>query len=99
NEQKAAEVNGTTISSAELEQAVSLQRRQLTQQLQQLGEQFDPDMIDDQVLRDSVLQGLIDRAVLLEGARDANLRVSEQMIDQMLLNTPDDRKSTRLNSS
>ncbi|GGI96409.1 SurA N-terminal domain-containing protein [Halopseudomonas pertucinogena] len=89
NEQKAAEVNGTTISSAELEQAVSLQRRQLTQQLQQLGEQFDPDMIDDQVLRDSVLQGLIDRAVLLEGARDANLRVSEQMIDQMLLNTPD----------
>lgn len=89
NEQKAAEVNGTTISNAELEQAVSLQRRQLAQQLQQLGEQFDPDMIDDGVLRESVLQGLIDRAVLLEGARDARLRVSEQMIDQMLLNTPD----------
>ncbi|SDS11237.1 peptidyl-prolyl cis-trans isomerase D [Halopseudomonas litoralis] len=89
NDDKAAEVNGTVISTAEFEQAVSLQRRQLTQQLQQLGEQFDPDMIDEQLLRDSVLQGLIQRAVLLEGARDADLRVSEQMVDQMLLNTPD----------
>jgi len=88
-DQKAAEVNGNVISTAELEQAVSLQRRQLTQQLQQMGERFDPDMIDEQVLRDSVLQGLVERAVLLEGAKDANLRVSEQMIDQMLLNTPD----------
>ncbi len=89
NDQKAAEVNGTVISTAELEQAVSLQRRQLTQQLQQMGEQFDPDMIDEQLLRDSVLQGLIERAVLLEGAKDARLNISEQMIDQMLLNTPD----------
>ena len=89
NDQKAAEVNGTVISTPELEQAVSQQRRQLSQQLQQMGEQFDPDMIDDALLRDSVLQGLIDRAVLLEGAKDAKLRISEQMIDQMLLNTPD----------
>ena len=89
NDQKAAEVNDTVISNAELEQAVSLQRRQLTQQLQQLGDQFDPNMIDEQLLRDSVLQGLIQRAVLLDGARDANLRISEQMVDQMLLNTPD----------
>lgn len=89
NDQKAAEVNGTVISTPELERAVSQQRRQLSQQLQQMGEQFDPDMIDDALLRDSVLQGLIDRAVLLEGAKDARLRISEQMIDQMLLNTPD----------
>ncbi|MCO5786020.1 peptidylprolyl isomerase [Pseudomonas sp. G11-1] len=89
NDQKAAEVNGTVISTAEFEQAVSLQRRQLTQQLQQLGEQFDPDMIDERLLRESVLEGLIQRAVLLEGAQDANLRISEQMVDHMLLNTPD----------
>ncbi|MEJ6655279.1 MAG: SurA N-terminal domain-containing protein [Pseudomonas sp.] len=89
NDDKAAEVNGAVISTAEFEQAVSLQRRQLAQQLQQLGDQFDPDMIDEQLLRDSVLQGLIQRAVLLEGARDADLRISDQMVDQMLLNTPD----------
>ena len=89
NADKAAEVNGAVISTAELEQAVSQQRRQISQQLQQMGEQFDPDTIDDALLRESVLQGMIDRAVLLEGARDAKLRVSELMIDQMLLNTPD----------
>lgn len=89
NDDKAAEVNGQVISKMELEQAVSQQRRQLMQQLQQLGDQFDPDMIDDKLLRDSVLQGLVERAVLLEGASDAKLYISEQMIDQMLLNTPD----------
>ena len=89
NADKAAEVNGAVISSAELEQAVAQQRRQIVQQLQQMGDEFNPDMINDAELRHSVLQGMIDRAVLLEGAKDARLRVSEQMIDQMLLNTPD----------
>ncbi len=89
SDDKAAEVNGKVISKTELEQAVSLQRRQLMQQLQRLGDQFDPDMIDEKLLRDSVLQGLVERTVLLEGAENANLHISEQMIDHMLLNTPD----------
>lgn len=90
NEQKAAEVNDTVISRAELDQAVSLQRRQLVQQLRQMGnDNFDPSLIDDNLLRASVLDGLIERAVLLEGAANANLTVSEQMIDQLILGTPD----------
>lgn len=90
NEQKAAEVNGTVISRMELEQAVSLQRRQLIQQLRQMGnDNFDPSMIDDNLLRGSVLDGLIERAILLQGAEDARLRVSEAMIDQLILGTPD----------
>ncbi|MFN3579538.1 MAG: SurA N-terminal domain-containing protein [Pseudomonas sp.] len=89
NEQTAADVNGTVISRVELEQAVALQRRQLIQQLQQLNENFDPEMIDDNLLRDSVLDGLIERAILIEGAEKANLRISEQMIDQLILSTPD----------
>ena len=36
----AAEVNGQAISKLELEQAVALQKRQLIQQLQQMGNQF-----------------------------------------------------------
>lgn len=90
NEQTAAEVNGTVISRVELEQAVSLQRRQLIQQLRQMGnDNFDPSMIDDNLLRSSVLDGLIERAILLQGAEDARLRVSEAMIDQLILGTPD----------
>ncbi|WP_150304020.1 SurA N-terminal domain-containing protein [Pseudomonas saliphila] len=90
DDEKAAEVNGTVISKVELEQAVSLQRQQLVQQLRQMGnENFDPSLIDDNLLRASVLDGLIERAVLLEGAADADLKVSEQMIDQLILGTPD----------
>lgn len=89
NEQTAAKVDGTVISKVELEQAVALQRRQLVQQLQQLNGDFNPDMIDDALLRQSVLDGLIERAVLVEGARDFDLRISEAMIDRLILSTPD----------
>ena len=89
NEDKAAEVNDTIISRAELEQAVSLQRRQLVQQLRQMGNDIDPSMIDEDLLRQSVLDGLIERAVLLDAAQDADLRISEQMIDQLIVSTPD----------
>lgn len=89
NEQNAAAVNGTEITKFELEQAVALQRRQLVQQLQQLNDNFDPNLIDDALLRQSVLDGLIERAVLVEGARDFDLRISEAMIDRLILSTPD----------
>lgn len=89
NEQTAAEVNGTAITRIELEQAVALQRRQLVEQLQQLNDNFDPNLIDDALLRKSVLDGLIERAVLVEGAREFDLRISEAMIDQLMLATPD----------
>ncbi|UJJ33466.1 SurA N-terminal domain-containing protein [Halopseudomonas maritima] len=85
----AAEVNGQTITKLELEQAVAQQKRQLVQQLQQMGNQFDPSMIDDAFLRSSVLDGLIERAVLLQGAEDAGFQISDQMIDQLILSTPD----------
>ncbi|MEH6388335.1 MULTISPECIES: SurA N-terminal domain-containing protein [Pseudomonas] len=90
DEEKAAEVNGTVITKTELEQAVSLQRQQLIQQLRQMGnDNFDPSLIDDNLLRASVLDSLIERAVLLDGAAEADLKVSEQMIDQLILGTPD----------
>lgn len=89
NAQNAAAVNDAEISRIELDQAVAMQRRQLVQQMQQLNDSFDPAMINDNLLRESVLEDLIDRAVLLDGAQAANLRISEQMIDQLILSTPD----------
>lgn len=89
NEQTAAEVNGREISRVELDQAVAMQRRQLIQQMQQLNDSFDPSMINDNLLRESVLEDLIERAVLISGAEAANLKVTDQMIDQLILSTPD----------
>ena len=82
----AAKVNGDEISLNDLNQAVEMQRRQL---LQQLGKDFDPAMLDEKMLRESALKGLIDRKLLLQGASDSKFAFSEAAIDQVMLQTPE----------
>jgi peptidyl-prolyl cis-trans isomerase D len=82
----AAKVNGDEITTADLSQAVEMQRRQL---LQQLGKDFDPAMLDEKMLRESALKGLIDRKLLLQGAADSKFAFSEAAIDQVMLQTPE----------
>lgn len=84
--QDAAKVNGQTISQNELSQAVDMQRRQL---VQQLGKDFDPALLDDKMLREAALKGLIDRKLLLQGAEDAKFAFSEAALDQLILQTPE----------
>ena len=86
NSQNAAKVDGVEITSVELSQAVEMQRRQL---LQQLGRDFDASLLDEKLLREAALNGLIERTVLLNGARDANFAFSQQALDQVILNTPE----------
>jgi peptidyl-prolyl cis-trans isomerase D len=83
--QDAAKVNGDTISQAELGQAVEMQRRQL---MQQLGREFDPSLLDDKMLREAALKGLIDRKLLLQGAHDEGFVFTETAVDQQILQTP-----------
>ena len=40
-------------------------------------------------LRSTVLDSMIERSVLIQGAREAGFEISEQMIDQLILSTPD----------
>jgi len=84
--QDAAKVNGQTISQNELSQAVDMQRRQL---MQQLGKDFDPALLDEKMLREAALKGLIDRKLLLQGAEDAGFAFSEAALDQLILQTPE----------
>lgn len=84
--QDAAKVNGQTISQNELSQAVDMQRRQL---MQQLGKDFDPAMLDEKMLREAALKGLIDRKLLLQGAENAKFSFSEAALDQLILQTPE----------
>lgn len=86
NSRNAAEVNGEEISLDELNQAMNMQRRQLAQQL---GGDFDPSLLDDKLVRESSLRALIDRALLLQGARDADFAFSETALDQLILQTPE----------
>lgn len=86
NSQNAAKVNGEKITTSELGQAVEMQRRQL---LQQLGRDFDASLLDEKLLREAALKGLIERTLLLQGAQDANFAFSEQALDQLILQMPE----------
>lgn len=86
NARNAAEVNGEEISLDELNQAMNMQRRQL---MQQLGSDFDASLLDDKLLRDSALGALIDRTLMLQGARDADFAFSQTALDQLILQTPE----------
>ena len=82
----AAEVNGEEISLDALNQAMNMQRRQL---VQQLGGDFDPSLLDDRLVREASLRGLIDQALLLQGARNADFAFSDVALDQLILQTPE----------
>ena len=86
NARNAAEVNGEEISLDELNQAVNMQRRQL---MQQLGSDFDASLFDYRLMSDSALGALIDRTLLLQGARDADFAFSQAALDQLILQTPE----------
>ncbi|MBV4487636.1 SurA N-terminal domain-containing protein [Pseudomonas sp. SWRI153] len=83
---EAAKVNGEEISQNELSQAVDMQRRQL---MQQLGKDFDASLLDEKMLRESALKGLIDRKLLLQGAEQSKFSFSEAALDQVILQTPE----------
>ena len=85
NSRNAAEVNGEEITLNSLNAAVDMQRRQL---IQQFGKDFDASLLDDKLLRQSALDGLIDRALLLQGAEDAGMAISDASLDQMILQMP-----------
>ncbi|WP_137817123.1 SurA N-terminal domain-containing protein [Pseudomonas sp. 2FG] len=86
NRQSAADVNGEEISQNELSQAVEMQRRQL---MQKLGKDFDASLLDDKLLREAALKGLIDRKLLLQGAKNSDFAFSQAAIDQLILQTPE----------
>lgn len=84
--QDAAKVNGEEITQVELSQAVDMQRRQL---MQQLGKDFDASLLDEKMLREAALKGLVDRKLLLQGANQAKFSFSEAALDQVILQTPE----------
>lgn len=80
-----ATVNGEEIAERQLLLGVELQRRQL---LSQMGENADPALLDDALISNMVLDGLIEQAVLTQAASGEGQVFSDRMIDQMLVNTP-----------
>ncbi|MEM5528464.1 SurA N-terminal domain-containing protein [Gammaproteobacteria bacterium AS21] len=89
-----ATVNGEEISEADLFQATQLQRRSI---LAQMGENADPSSIDENLLSGMVLDSLIQEKALLLNAQENDLRISEAMIDDVILKTAEFQVSGAFN--
>ncbi len=81
----AATVNGEEITQNQLATEVERQRQRIAAQLGNI----DPSTLDDAMLRNSVLEGLINRALLLEVATDMGLAVSEADVDKAIVGNAD----------
>ncbi|WP_044874571.1 SurA N-terminal domain-containing protein [Pseudomonas sp. LFM046] len=95
NRQNAAEVNGEKITLDQLSEAVNLQRRQLQQQL---GKDFDASLLDEKLLREAALKGLIERKLMLQGAKEADFAFSQGALDQLILQTPEFQVDGKFNA-
>lgn len=82
---EAAEVNGEKITLDSLNGAVEMQRRQL---IQQFGKDFDASLLDDKLLRKSVLDNLVQQSLLLQGAKDSGMAFADTALDQLILSMP-----------
>lgn len=76
-----AEVNGEPVSPVELQQAVDTQRRQM---IAMMGDDLDPELLDEQRLSARALEGIINRKLLMQSARDMGLSVSEAEIGAVI---------------
>lgn len=81
----AAEVNGEKISEQQLSQAVTQYKRRL---LSQMGDQFDPSMLEDAKLAKPVLDGLVEQKLLQQQAAEQGFAISKQQIQEQIRNLP-----------
>lgn len=84
-ERAVATVDGEKIPESELLTQVERERRQM---MAQMGAEFDPSQIDENQLRQRVLQRLITRTLLLQEADRESLAASPDFIDQTIRSIP-----------
>ncbi len=77
-------VNGVDVSERQIQEGIDLQRRQL---MAQMGDEADPALLEDNMLRGSVVEGLIEQELLVQSARELGLRVSSRQLDTIIVNT------------
>ncbi|EAT10702.1 hypothetical protein HF888_08375 [Bermanella marisrubri] len=80
-----AEVNGEEITLLEVQQAVNAQKTRLQRQF---GENFDPAMFDENLLRQAAVRSLIDQELLAQAATESGVYISDQDIDRLIVQSP-----------
>jgi len=76
-----AKVNGEKISQQEFDNAMEQQRQRIREMA---GPNFDPAIFDKPEIKHSVLDGLVTQRLMLSGAREAGLVVSDEQMAQII---------------
>ncbi|WP_197475524.1 SurA N-terminal domain-containing protein, partial [Oleiphilus sp. HI0043] len=82
-EPEVATVNGEGITERNFLRAVEGKRRQI---LAQMGERADPDLIEESLLKSSVLEGLINEKILVLDAEGKDLYISDEAVENYIRN-------------
>ncbi|WP_207061942.1 SurA N-terminal domain-containing protein [Motiliproteus sp. SC1-56] len=90
------EVNGVEITEQQIREGVELQRRQL---MAQMGDNLDPSLLEDSLLRGMVIEGLVQQTLLVQHAREQGMGVADEHMDQIILQTPDFQVDGRFDRS
>jgi len=85
NEITVAKVEGEKINAQTFENAMEQRRRFFRSQL---GNNFDPKMVDNPQFRLQVVEGLVNNQLIQSYARDNGLRLSDDALVQSILNEP-----------
>jgi peptidyl-prolyl cis-trans isomerase D len=84
-----AKVGDSEISLQEFQRAYQQERQQQRQRLQaMLGDNFDPALLEGPGFKQQVLQGLIDRRLLIRTARTQGLGISDEQLSQDIQSYP-----------
>ncbi len=84
NAQVTIKVNGETISRLEVERAISNRRLQMQDRF---GDSIPAEFLSDEHLRGPAIDSLIERALLVQAARDAGLTVPDDFLNTQILET------------
>lgn len=80
-----AEVDGTAVTPQAFQRAY---QRQLAQLRSMMGANFDPAQLNEERLKQQVLQQLVNETVLAQTSRDAGLSVSNRQLDATIRSLP-----------
>ena len=80
-----AEVNGSDITQAQLQQSVQQYRDRMRKVL---GEQFDPAMFEGTMVKRNILEGLIEQQLLREANSELGQTVSDAAVSEVIRSTP-----------
>lgn len=84
NTNNVAEVNGDEISSFALNRSTEMLRRQI---LDRMGENADPSLLDENLIKARALDGLLERQLLIQDAKQQSIYVADTRVESAILTT------------